>query len=73
MESIFHSQNFTNIPQSSITQASMFSPGEQEQSRDKEVGEYKVVGQLWNAYIILEATDALYYICLLYTSDAADE
>jgi len=62
MESMFDSQNFTNTPQSSITQASMFSSSEQEQSRDKEVGEYKVVGQLWNAYIVLEANDALYYI-----------
>ena len=62
MESIFNSQNFTNIPQSSITQTTMFSSNEQEQFRDKEVGEYKVVGQLWNAYIILEAIDAVYYI-----------
>lgn len=40
----------------------MFTSGEQEQLRDKEIGEYKVVGQLWNVYIILESSDALYYI-----------
>lgn len=48
--------------QANITQATMFSSNEQEQLRDKEIGEYKVIGQLWNSYIILESVDALYYI-----------
>jgi len=40
----------------------MFSPSEQEQLWDKEIGDYKVVGQLRNSYIVLESVDALYYI-----------
>lgn len=48
---------------STVTQANMFSSEwQQEQFRDKEIGDYKVIGQLWNAYIIMESTDALYYI-----------
>lgn len=45
-----------------MTQASSFASSEQEQLRDQEVGDYKVVGQLRNSYIVLESTDALYYI-----------
>lgn len=48
--------------QPSVTQATMFPSGDQEQLRDQEIGEYKVIGQLWNAYIILESADAVYYI-----------
>lgn len=51
-----------DMTQASVTQASMFSSNEQEQLRDKEIGEYKVIGQLWNAYILLESSDAVYYI-----------
>lgn len=54
------SQIQTNQP--NISQAAMFSSNQQEQLRDKEIGEYKVVGQLWNAYILLESIDAIYYI-----------
>jgi DNA mismatch repair ATPase MutL len=52
----------TFMTQASVTQATMFSSNEQEQLRDKEIGEYKVIGQLWNSYILLESVDALYYI-----------
>lgn len=40
----------------------MFSPAEQEQLRNEEIGDYKVIGQLRNMYILLESKDALYYI-----------
>lgn len=59
---MFGAQDFATIAQPAVTQAAMFSPAEQEQLRDKEIGEYKVIGQLRNVYIILESTDALYYI-----------
>ncbi len=55
--SMFGVQDFA-----SVTQANMFSPSEQEQLRDKEIGDYKVIGQLRNSYIIMESADALYYI-----------
>ena len=45
-----------------VTQASMFSPSEQEHLRNQEIGDYKIVGQLRNLYILLESKDALYYI-----------
>ncbi|MFA7298399.1 MAG: DNA mismatch repair endonuclease MutL [Candidatus Absconditabacterales bacterium] len=35
---------------------------EQEQLRDKEIGEYKIIGQIRNSYIILESQDTMYYI-----------
>lgn len=60
--SMFGTQNFGNTVQANVTQATMFSPSEQEQWQNQEIGEYKVVGQLWNSYIILESADALYYI-----------
>lgn len=60
--SMFGVQDFGNLTQVNVTQATMFSSGEQEQWREQEIGEYKVVGQLWNSYIILESADALYYI-----------
>lgn len=34
----------------------------QEPLRDKEIGEYKIIGQLWNTYILIEANDALLYV-----------
>ena len=58
--SMFGAHDFWNIPQ--VTQTSTFAPNEQEQLRDQEVGDYKVVGQLRNSYIVLESADALYYI-----------
>jgi len=60
--SMFSTQDFWTIAQATVTQATMFSPSEQEQLRDKEIGDYKVIGQLRNSYIILESADALYYI-----------
>lgn len=70
--SMFGAQDFAHIVETNageetiahvnVTQATMFSPNEQEQLRDKEIGEYKVIGQLWDSYILLESTDALYYI-----------
>jgi DNA mismatch repair ATPase MutL len=60
--SMFGVNDFATVAQPTVTQASMFSPSEQEQLWDKEIGDYKVVGQLWNSYIILESSDALYYI-----------
>ncbi len=59
--SMFGAQDFWNVTQN-VTQATMFSPSEQEQLWDKEIGDYKVVGQLRNSYIVLESVDALYYI-----------
>lgn len=60
--SMFGVNDFATVAQPSVTQATMFSPSEQEQWRDKEIGDYKVIGQLWNAYIIMESSEALYYI-----------
>jgi|GEM_PF-320224 len=62
VSSMFGVQDFGNLIQPSVTQATMFVPSQQEQLRDEEIGDYKVVGQLWNSYIILESADALYYI-----------
>lgn len=60
--SMFGVNDFATVAQPSVTQATMFSPSEQEQWRDKEIGDYKVIGQLRNAYIIMESSEALYYI-----------
>jgi len=35
---------------------------QQEQLWDKEIGDYKVIGQLWNSYILVESNDSLFYI-----------
>lgn len=59
---MFGAQDFAHVAQSTVTQATSFASSEQEQFRDKEIGEYKVIGQLWNAYILLESSDALYYV-----------
>ncbi len=59
---MFWANDFATINNPTVTQATMLMSTEQEQLRDKEIGEYKVIGQLWNSYIILESTDALYYI-----------
>lgn len=60
--SMFWSQNFGEVTQPNVTSQAIFSSNEQEQLRDQEIGDYKVIGQLWNSYIVLESTDALYYI-----------
>ncbi len=60
--SMFGVSDFATVAQPSVTQTTMFSSIEQEAWWDKEIGEYKVIGQLWNAYIVLESSDALYYI-----------
>jgi len=59
---MFGVTDFATVAQPTVTQANNFSPIEQEQLRDNEIGEYKVIGQIWNAYIILESMDAIYYI-----------
>lgn len=59
---MFGAQDFGSVAQPNITQASMFSPSEQEQLRDQEIGDYKIIGQLRNSYIIMQSSDALYYI-----------
>ena len=61
-EAMFGVRDFATVSQPFVTQATMFSPIQQEDLWDEEIGEYKVVGQLWNSYIILESSDALYYI-----------
>ncbi len=48
--------------QPNITQSTMFTTQEPQPFRNDEIGEYKVIGQLWNAYILLESDDAIYYI-----------
>lgn len=60
--SMFGVNNFATVSQPSVTQATMFEQVEQEQLRDKEIGEYKVIGQLRNSYILVESVDSLFYI-----------
>lgn len=60
--SMFGVNDFATVSQSSVTQATMFEQAEQEQLRDKEIGEYKVIGQLRNSYILVESADSLFYI-----------
>jgi len=59
--SIFEVQD-TPVVQTNAKQSPIVSPRGQEQFRDKEIGEYKIIGQLRNSYIILESADTLYYI-----------
>lgn len=46
----------------SVTHTTGFENTTEEQLRNQEIGEYKVIGQLWNSYIIMQSADALYYI-----------
>ena len=62
VSSMFGASDFATIAQPTVTQATMFAPSEQEQLRDKEIGDYKVIGQLRSSYIVMESADALYYI-----------
>lgn len=50
VQSVFHLDQFTESGQNAKV---FFSP---------EVGEYQVIGQLWNSYVVLQSQDALYYI-----------
>lgn len=59
---MFGANDFSQVSQANVTQVAWFAVAEQEHLRDKEIGEYKVIGQLRNAYIIMESLDALYYI-----------
>jgi DNA mismatch repair protein MutL len=59
---MFGVTDFASVALPTVTQASMFSEAQQEQLWDKEIGEYKIIGQIWNVYIIVESTDAIYYI-----------
>lgn len=61
-DTMFGASDFSTVAQPSVSQATMFSPAQQENLRDKEIGEYKVIGQLRNSYIIMESTDGIYYI-----------
>jgi len=59
---MFGVTDFASVAPPTVTQASMFSEAQQEQLWDKEIGEYKIIGQIWNVYIIVESADAIYYI-----------
>lgn len=59
---MFGVTDFASMAPPTVTQASMFSEAQQEQLWDKEIGEYKIIGQIWNVYIIVESADAIYYI-----------
>lgn len=59
---MFGANEFSQISQPNITQATWFAAVQQENLRDKEIGEYKIIGQLRKMYIIMESADALYYI-----------
>jgi DNA mismatch repair ATPase MutL len=61
-EAMFGVRDFATVAQPFVSQTATFSSTQQEDLWDEEIGEYKVIGQLWNAYIILESSDALYYI-----------
>lgn len=60
--SMFGVQDFATVSQPTITQTAMFGSNDAQEQRHEEIGEYKVIGQLWNSYIILESADALHYI-----------
>ncbi len=61
--SMFGVNDFANVSQPMVTQTAAFTTAEQqEQLRDKEIGDYKVIGQLRNSYILVESTDSLFYI-----------
>ncbi len=56
-ESMFGVNDFATV-----SQTASFVAEQQEQLRDKEIGDYKVIGQLRNSYILVESADALFYI-----------
>ncbi len=60
--SMFGVNDFATVAQPTVTQTTAFATEPQEQLRDKEIGDYKVIGQLWNAYILVESIDSLFYI-----------
>ncbi len=59
---MFGVHDFATVSQPNVTQATSFATESQEQLRDKEIGEYKVIGQLRNSYILVESVDSLFYI-----------
>lgn len=60
--SMFGVNDFATVAQPTVTQTTAFSTEPQEQLRDKEIGDYKVIGQLRNSYILVESADSLFYI-----------
>jgi DNA mismatch repair protein MutL len=61
--SMFGVNDFATVAQPTVTQTAAFILTEpQEQLRDKEIGDYKVIGQLRNSYILVESVDSLFYI-----------
>lgn len=61
--SMFGVNDFATVSQPVVTQTAAFTTVEQqEQLWDKEIGDYKVIGQLWNSYILVESNDSLFYI-----------
>lgn len=67
-EDIFPEQNEKpTINQQKITMNSIFgldqlTPTVQKTFFTDEIGEYQVIGQIWNSYIVLQSRDALFYI-----------
>jgi len=67
-EDIFPEQNEKpTINQQKITMNSIFgldqlTPTVQKTFFTDEIGEYQVIGQVWNSYIVLQSRDALFYI-----------
>lgn len=61
-QTMFWVNDFATVSQSTVTQATSLVWEVAEKLWDKEIGEYKVIGQLWNAYILVESVDALFYI-----------
>lgn len=52
-----------NTPSVNVGKSNFFEFDREESSGDnKWLGEYQVVGQLWNSYIVLQNSDTLYYI-----------
>jgi len=61
-DTMFGVSDFATVSQPNVTQATSFARESHEQLRDKEIGEYKVIGQLRNSYILVESADSLFYI-----------
>lgn len=60
--SMFGVEDFATVAQPAVTQAVSLATETHEQLRDKEIGDYKVIGQLRNSYILVESADSLFYI-----------
>lgn len=58
-ENLFWSQEWTTNLRGTSTFESNIP---QEVFSNSEIGEYQIIGQIWNSYIILQANEALYYV-----------